>query len=1065
VSGIVDHVPRVLIVDDELNNCRLLQVMLSAEGFVLQIAANGPEALAMVAVEPPDLILLDVMMPGMDGYAVAAAIKGNPATKTIPIIMVTVRDDREAKMLGLRAGAEDFLSKPVDRAELCVRVRNLLRLKAYGDYHDKYGQLLESEVGSRTLELIDSQARYRRIVDTATEGIWEIDEQSVTTFMNSRMARMLGYEVHELIGQTPAELLYAEGIDELVTNVQQMRDGAQSAQMEVRFRRKDGTTLWAWVATSPILDSAGRFAGVLAMAMDITARRSTEAAQREAELRFRRLSESGIIGVIVTDKSGALIEANDTFLDLLGYARGDLEAQRLNWRTLTPPGNKRQPGFTAKLQDHGVLAPWEKEYLRKDGTRVPVLVGVATLDNNRNITVVTDLTEGRRAKERKAAVMSCALDAVVVMDAGGLIVEFNPAAEHMFGEAEADVLGRQLSDLVIPPRARHDHEHGVEHYLDPRADPVLGMRSELTARRRDGLSFPVELSIARMGSGTPTSFVGFIRDISDRKLAERLLLERMQVAALGADVGAALTTGDTLREILQRCASALVTHLGVALVRIWTFTEGTKRLDLEASAGLLTDSAKKFDVDHLVRERLPYVSNDLQHDDLVLDHEWADRERLRSFAGHPLLVDGELVGAIAMFARDPLTDVALKAIGSIADTVAVRIRGKLADHAKKGLEEQLRQAQKMEAVGRLAGGVAHDFNNLLSVILSYADFAMEDLDTKDPLRGDMEEIRKAGLRAADLTRQLLMFSRQQVIEPKVLDLTDVLASMGKLLQRIVGEDVTLTTVPGASLGHVCVDPGSIEQVIMNLVINGRDAMPTGGSLTLETTNVTLDDHFVMSHHGATAGPHVMVSVTDSGSGMDKTTLARIFEPFFTTKEKGKGTGLGLSTVFGIVQQGGGTVWVYSEPGIGTTFKVYLPQVDAISGAPQPARDAVVRRGTETVLLVEDEDQVRDVARGILKRSGYTVLEARNAGEALLLCERHPTPIDLLLSDVVMPGMSGPELAKRLGGVRPEMKVLCMSGYTDDAAVRHGVIEAHFAYIQKPLTVDSLTRKVREVLER
>ncbi|MEO8842014.1 MAG: PAS domain S-box protein, partial [Kofleriaceae bacterium] len=1050
MSLIADHTPRVLIVDDEPKNCRLLELMLASEGLVLQTAVNGPEALALVALEPPDLILLDVMMPGMDGYAVATAIKGNLATKTIPIIMVTVRDDRDAKMLGLRAGAEDFLSKPVDRAELCVRVRNLLRLKAYADYHDKYGQLLETEVGSRTLELIDSEARYRRIVDTAGEGVWEIDAQGMTTFVNARMAMMLGYEVLELIGQTPTALLYEEGIRDFVANLEQMRAN-HPQQLEVRFRRKDGTTLWVLLGMSPILDSAGRFAGSLAMAMDITARKATEVAQREAELRFRRLAESGIIGVIVADKSGTLVEANDTFLDLLGYPRDDLEARRLNWRTLTPPDDEGHPGFADPLQNHQVLTPWEKEYLRKDGTRVPVLVGVATLDADRNITVVTDLTEGKRNKERKVAVMNSALDAVVLMDAAGLIVEFNPAAARMFGYEKAEVLGRQLSDLVVPARERRANEQGVENYLDP-ADMAVGMRSELMALRRDGFAFPVELSIARMGSRTPTSFVGFIRDISERRLAERRLVERMEVTALGADVGAALTTGETLSEILQPCAQAIVTHLGVALARLWTFT-ATKRLDLLASAGFVTavdraasdPSARKFDIEHLVRSHQPYVSNDLENDPLVLDHAWARLERLRSFAGYPLLVDGELVGVVATFSRQPLTDVALTALAAIADTIAIRVRGKLAEETNTRLEEQLRQSQKMDAVGRLAGGVAHDFNNLLSVILSYADFAIEDLDAGDPMRADIEQIRHAGLRAADLTRQLLTFSRQQVVEPKVLDLNDVLARMDKMLQRIVGEDVTLTTVPAATLGRVRVDPGSIEQVIMNLVVNARDAMPTGGQLTLETENVKLDEHDVMSHHGATAGPHVMLSVTDTGTGMDKATLARIFEPFFTTKEKGKGTGLGLSTVFGITQQSGGTIWVYSEPGIGTTFKVYLPEVDAISDVAQTSRDHSLRRGTETVLLVEDEDQVRDVARGILKRSGYTVLEARNAGEALLLCERHPTPIDLLLSDVVMPGMSGPELAKRLAEARPEMKVLCMSGYTDDAAVRHGVIDSHFAY--------------------
>jgi CheY-like chemotaxis protein len=360
--------------------------------------------------------------------------------------------------------------------------------------------------------------------------------------------------------------------------------------------------------------------------------------------------------------------------------------------------------------------------------------------------------------------------------------------------------------------------------------------------------------------------------------------------------------------------------------------------------------------------------------------------------------------------------------------------------------------------------VAHDFNNVLSVILSYSELILDDLQGNDPLRGDVEQIQTAGKRAADLTRQLLMFSRQQVIEPKVLDLSALLVGMDKMLRRILGEDIGLVSSPGAALGRVRADPGSIEQVVMNLVVNARDAMPTGGKLTLETSNVELDEGFAREHHAAKPGPYVMLAVSDTGTGMDKATRARIFEPFFTTKEKGKGTGLGLSTVFGIVQQSDGHVWVYSEPGKGTTFKIYLPRVDA-AVEEVPARLAVGSlHGSETILLVEDEEQVRAVARGILRKHGYLVLDAGHAGEALLLCEKHPAPIHLLLTDVVMPQMSGPELAKRLIALRPDMKVLCMSGYTDDAALRHGVIESGIAYLQKPLTVESLTRRVREVLD-
>jgi PAS domain S-box-containing protein len=379
-------------------------------------------------------------------------------------------------------------------------------------------------------------------------------------------------------------------------------------------------------------------------------------------------------------------------------------------------------------------------------------------------------------------------------------------------------------------------------------------------------------------------------------------------------------------------------------------------------------------------------------------------------------------------------------------------------------EEQLRHAQKMEAVGRLAGGVAHDFNNILSVILSLGEFVLEELQPGDPMRDDVEEIGKAGRRAADLTRQLLTFSRQQVLEPRNVDLNETLANMDRMLQRILGADIDLVTRHAKPLGLVRVDPGHIEQVIMNLVVNARDAMPTGGKLTIETANATLDEGYSRDHLGVAPGPHVMLAITDTGIGMDKDTLGRIFEPFFTTKQTGKGTGLGLSTVFGIVQQSGGSVWVYSEPGLGTTFKIYLPVADAHDMAKtQPLQRVVASTGNETILLVEDDDAVRTVARGILVKQGYKVFEARNPGEAIAIAEREAV-IDLLVTDVVMPQMSGPELAKRLVAQRPGLKVLCMSGYTDDSIVRHGVIEACTAYLQKPITPESLALRVRQILD-
>ncbi len=384
---------------------------------------------------------------------------------------------------------------------------------------------------------------------------------------------------------------------------------------------------------------------------------------------------------------------------------------------------------------------------------------------------------------------------------------------------------------------------------------------------------------------------------------------------------------------------------------------------------------------------------------------------------------------------------------------------------RKSLEEQYRQAQKMEAVGRLAGGVAHDFNNLLTVIMGYSDIYLAKLGPEDPLRMPLTEIRKAGERAAALTRQLLAFSRKQVLMPVVLDLGTIIADMAKMLPRLIGEDVALTVIAGPDLWQTKADPGQMEQVVMNIIVNARDAMPQGGRLLLETRNVELDARYAMNHGEAKPGEYVLLAISDTGCGMDASVKARIFEPFFTTKGPTKGTGLGLATVFGIVKQSGGHIEVYSEVGQGTTFKIYLPRDK--SGEPIATLHRTkepVRGGKESILLVEDENGVRALAKAVLQKYGYTVLDAPNGGDALLICETHATPIDLMITDVVMPNFSGRQLAERLALRQPTMKVLFMSGYTDDAIVHHGVLESGMPFLQKPFAPEALARKVREVLD-
>lgn len=397
------------------------------------------------------------------------------------------------------------------------------------------------------------------------------------------------------------------------------------------------------------------------------------------------------------------------------------------------------------------------------------------------------------------------------------------------------------------------------------------------------------------------------------------------------------------------------------------------------------------------------------------------------------------------------------------EELAKRFEERTAEH--KELEEQLLQSQKLEAVGRLAGGLAHDFNNLLTGIIGYSQLSLRRLEPDDPMRANLDEIRKAGERAASLTRQILAFSRKQVLQPRVLDLNSVIGEIERMLKRMIGEDIELRTAPQTDLGNVKADPGQMEQVIMNLVVNARDAMPSGGKITIETRNVYLDETYAKEHFAVTPGYYVMLALSDTGIGMEEEIRQHIFEPFFTTKELGKGTGLGLSTVYGIIKQSGGSIWVYSEPGKGTTFKIYLPRVEeSAEEYKRPVPSGDLSKGSETILLVEDDELVRKLARDVLETSGYRVLEAANGEAALAICEQNEDVIHLLLSDVVMPKLSGRDVANRLQSLHPEMRIVYMSGYANNAIVHHGVLDEGTWFIQKPFSPHELAQKVREVLD-
>jgi Signal transduction histidine kinase regulating C4-dicarboxylate transport system len=466
------------------------------------------------------------------------------------------------------------------------------------------------------------------------------------------------------------------------------------------------------------------------------------------------------------------------------------------------------------------------------------------------------------------------------------------------------------------------------------------------------------------------------------------------------------------------------------------------------------------------------------------EEEWAERfpalvssfqSGIRSILAVPLLSKDQVIGVLHLQSLTPkaYTEADLQ----LAEKVGNQIAGAIAnaqlfdDHErseaeKANLQSQLQQSQKMEAIGRLAGGVAHDFNNLLTVISIQSQLSVLGLREGDPLRENLKEIEKAADRAADLTRQLLAFSRRQILEMKVVNLNFIVNDLEKMLRRVIGEDIELKTILADDLGMVKVDPGQMEQVIVNLAVNAKDAMPQGGQLAIETTNVELDGGYTRTHMGVVPGAYVMLSISDTGVGMTREIKERIFDPFFTTKEKGKGTGLGLSTVYGIVKQSGGDIYVYSEPNQGTAFKIYFPRVFE-PGEEWAKKEAggEVSRGKETILVVEDDGMVRKLAVNILRGQGYTVLEAEAGGEALLMCEQYKEPIDLILTDVVMPHMSGPEFIERLRQVRKNFKALYMSGYTDETIVQQGILEKGIELIHKPFTIEKLARKVREVLDK
>ncbi len=749
---------------------------------------------------------------------------------------------------------------------------------------------------------------------------------------------------------------------------------------------------------------------------------------RATEETHRIIIQDASDAIAVTDRKLNLLEVNDRMCDLTGYARAEL--LRLNLRDLTvPSGFADWPAGFDEALVKGRVVVQERRLRRRDSSILLAETSVRMLRDGRVVAIARDITERKRAeqalRESEAltrSVLHSAVDGIITIDEQGSIIAFNPAAEKLFGYSARDVLGENVS-LLMPAPWREEHDGYIRRYLETRTPHIIGIGREVLALRKDGTMFPAELAVSEVVLPGRRMFTGIVRDISQRKQAEEAIRE----------------AGDTLRAVIETsplpiCVTGLdgvVKSWNRAAERVFGWTAGEaigRRLPIVPGAEW---------------ERFLSALEAARRGDTFAGVE----RRRQTKAGEPIDISiwnaplrnrhGETTGILSIFAD--MTE-------------------------RRRLEEQLRQAQKMEAIGRLAGGVAHDFNNVLTVIAGYGQMLADRMqDVPDALE-DVQEILKAAEHAGALTTQLLIFSRHRVVHPQIIDLSAVVEGVQKMLGRVIGEDVVLVTHVSSSVGPVRADASQVEQVILNLAVNARDAMPGGGRLTIETANVELDDGYARKHMGVTPGAYAMLAVSDTGRGMDEETRTRLFEPFFTTKEKGKGTGLGLSTVYGIVKQYNGDIWVYSEPGKGTTFKIYFP-LAAEARPEEPAAAEPERetgRGAESVLLVEDEAGVRKLVRNILTEQGYRVVEAADPVAALEICSRDG--FDLLLTDVVMPSMSGRDLAERAAAIRPSMRVLYMSGYTDNVVVHHGVAADEVPFLQKPFTPAALVRKVRQVLD-
>jgi two-component system, cell cycle sensor histidine kinase and response regulator CckA len=850
--------------------------------------------------------------------------------------------------------------------------------------------------------------------------------------LNEASAALGGFKREDLIGTLSKDHnLWADAKQREMV-VQKLQEEGRVHNLEIGFLAENGEIRKTLFSADPItFDDEPCLLGV---SVDITEREKQADALRKSEEKYRMLVENSLQGVAIIQDSRYAF-CNSSYAGMTGYTVAELlSMSRDRMGEMVHPDDRMEVWRRHDDRASGKQAESRYEYrgIKKDGTLFWVEVYASVVEyNGKPATqlVSLDITEHKQAEsalrqsEERFRLIADTIDEIFwIYDVEKEVTTYlSPAFDRIWG-----IPSTRVVDI---PRPYMDsiHPDDVGRFISSDAPIQAGQLYEFEYRiiRPDGAirslwnrGFPVSDQ-----TGKIRQYVGVGMDVTERRQAEEALKEsREYLNQIINCIGDPICVKDREHKLVL-VNNAFCSFFGIQP----------------------EDLLGKTRADSLPEELFKIIWKD-EEEVFATGKEKLSEESLALWPGSP---------RITMTKKSLLTD----------KNGNQQIIGVMRDITQyKQLEAQFLQAQKMEAIGVLAGGVAHDFNNLLNVINGYSELVLDDLAEDNPIRKDLEQIRDAGKRAADLTSQLLAFGRKQILQPEILNINNVIVQMSSMLRRLIGEDINFISIAEPNLRLVNADPGQIQQIIMNLAVNARDAMPQGGKLTIETCNIDLDEDYAQRHTAIKAGPHVMLAITDNGMGMDAATQSHLFEPFFTTKQKGKGTGLGLSTVYGIVKQSNGSLWVYSELGKGTTFKIYFPEVtSAPASRIESDRTEPKESGSETVLVVEDEPSVRALACRVLRDRGYNVLEAADGPEALNIAREYKDVIHLILTDVIMPGISGNILVARVKNIRPGIKALYVSGYTDNAIVHHGILDSNLAFLQKPFTTDGLARKVREVI--